>query len=140
MVGAGAARFCMPFSQVGMCTELGSSYLLPFYVGMHKAKEWALLGETFDAAEALEAGLVKSVAPVDQVTERAGRYVERLESCAPRSLRATKRLMAAAHRVALANILLAEAEELRVGFRSEEAAEAIDAFAARRKPDFGRFR
>jgi len=139
VVAAEGTRFCTPFAKLGLCTELGSSLLLPLAVGMRKAKEWALLGDVFDAAEALEAGFVNAVVPRDELMTRAGKYIAKLKSACPSSLRAIKRLMTEAHLGVLGQTLIKEYEALDKGLHSPELTEALEAFAAKRKPDFSRF-
>jgi enoyl-CoA hydratase/carnithine racemase len=139
VVAAEGTRFCTPFSRLGLCTELGSSLLLPLAVGMRKAKEWALLGEVFEASEALEAGFVNAVVPRDELMERAGKYLSKLKDACPSSLRAIKRLMIEAHLGVLTQTLIREYEALDKGLNSPEFTEALEAFAEKRKPDFRRF-
>ena len=51
------ARFSLPFVDLGLLPEAGSSLLLPRRVGMARASAWLLAGESFSADEALAAGL-----------------------------------------------------------------------------------
>jgi enoyl-CoA hydratase/carnithine racemase len=55
------ARFGFVFSRRGMINEGCSSFFLPRVVGVSKALEWAMTGRVFDAKEALEGGLVRSL-------------------------------------------------------------------------------
>ncbi len=55
------AIFSMPFTQLGICAEAGSSLLLPKQTGYHKAAEWLLLGESHFAEEALNDGLINAI-------------------------------------------------------------------------------
>jgi enoyl-CoA hydratase/carnithine racemase len=139
VVAAEGTRFQLPFAQLGLSSELASSYLLPMFVGMRKAREWLLLAEPFDAAEALQAGFINAVVPREQLMDRAGQYVSRLKANAPRSMRTIKRLLMHSHMAAVDAILEDEGALIREGFGSEEMKEAISAFLDRRKPDFSRF-
>jgi enoyl-CoA hydratase/carnithine racemase len=139
VVAAEGTKFCTPFSKLGLCTELGSSLLLPLAVGMRKAKEWALLGDVFDASEAHEAGFVNTVVPREELMERAGKYISKLKDACPSSLRAIKRLMIEAHLGVLGQTLIKEYESLDKGLKSPEFTEALEAFAEKRKPDFSLF-
>ena len=56
-----AARIGFVFSRRGIVPEACSSYFLPRVVGVSKALEWAYSGKVFDAEEALEGGLVRSI-------------------------------------------------------------------------------
>ncbi len=55
------ARFSLPFVNLGLLPEAGSSLLLPRLAGMARASAWLLLAESFDADEALSAGLVNAI-------------------------------------------------------------------------------
>jgi len=56
-----AARIGFVFSRRGIVPEACSSYFLPRVVGVSKALEWAYSGKVFDAEEAFEGGLVRSI-------------------------------------------------------------------------------
>lgn len=58
-----AARFGFVFAKRGIVPEACSSWFLPRVVGISKATEWVYTGRLFDAAEALDARLVRSVHP-----------------------------------------------------------------------------
>ncbi len=57
------ARIGFVFSRRGLVPEACSSWFLPRLVGISRALEWTYTGRVFDAAEALEGGLVRSVHP-----------------------------------------------------------------------------
>jgi enoyl-CoA hydratase/carnithine racemase len=65
------AKFSMPFIDLGLLPEAGSSLLLPRRVGMARASAWLLLGEAFSAQEALAAGLVNAVLPAEELLGNA---------------------------------------------------------------------
>lgn len=65
------ARFGFVFSRRGIVPEACSSYFLPRVVGISRAAEWCFTGEVFDAAEALDGGLVRSVVPADELMPTA---------------------------------------------------------------------
>jgi enoyl-CoA hydratase/carnithine racemase len=90
---APSARFQMPFVNLALVPENGSSLLAPQRFGMAKASEYLLLGEAFDAAEAHRLGLV------NEVIEAAGLYAYALSkakalAAKPRAaLLATRKLL-----------------------------------------------
>lgn len=61
------ARFGFVFARRGIVPEACSSWFLPRVVGISRAAEWCYSGRVFDAAEALEGGLVRSVVPADEL-------------------------------------------------------------------------
>jgi enoyl-CoA hydratase/carnithine racemase len=65
------ARFSLPFVNLGLLPEAGSSLLLPRRAGMARASAWLLLAESFDAGEALSAGLVNAIVANETLVEFA---------------------------------------------------------------------
>ena len=65
------ARFGFVFARRGITPEAASSWFLPRLVGMQTALEWCMTGRVFDAREALERGLVRSVHPQGELIEAA---------------------------------------------------------------------
>ena len=71
---AESARFRLPFVNLGLNPEAGSSYLLPHMIGYHQAAELVLLGDFFDAPSARKVGIVNDVyADKDLVEKCLGR-------------------------------------------------------------------
>jgi enoyl-CoA hydratase/carnithine racemase len=133
------ARFVMPFVNLGLCPEAGSSFLLPRLMGYQRAAELLLLGEPFSAALAHEYGLVNQVLADEAVVDRARQMARALAKKPPNAVRQTKRLMREGYRDAVEKALEAEAEVFTAGLRSAEAAEAFQAFFEKREPDFSKF-
>ncbi len=65
------ARFGFVFARRGIVPEACSSWFLPRVVGINTALEWTMTGRVFDAAEALDRGLVRSVHPPDELLPAA---------------------------------------------------------------------
>lgn len=137
MVYAGDnAMFSMPFVNLGVCPEAGSSVLLPQLVGQHRASELLLTGGATDARAAAEMGLVTRVLPPGEVNAFAQEQAQRLAGKPMRSLLETRRLLRARTR---SQVLEAIEEEARVFAQMLEEApaqEALTAFVEKRRPDF----
>jgi len=86
-----SALFCMPFTQLGICAEAGSSMLLPMQVGYHKAAEWLLSGRNISAKEALEANLINEI--VNDVNEQALKISKMIASLPQSGVLATRSLL-----------------------------------------------
>lgn len=87
------ARFLLPFVDLGLLPEAGSTLLLPQRVGHAKAAELMLLCDMFDAEEALRLGLVNALGDEEEV-ERLALYAARRLADKPRAaLAATRRLL-----------------------------------------------
>ena len=65
------ARFGFVFARRGITPEACSSWFLPKLVGMQTALEWCMTGRIFDAQEALNRGLVRSVHPQSELMDTA---------------------------------------------------------------------
>ena len=133
------AKFSMPFSQLGLCPEFGSSLLLERSAGYRRAAEKLMFGEAFFADEALQMGLVNRVVPADQLADFAQTQAMKLAALPASSVRATKRLMKADDRAALEARVTEENLAFSAMLRAPEAKEAFAAFFEKRKPDFSRF-
>jgi enoyl-CoA hydratase/carnithine racemase len=135
---AQGTRFHLPFVNLGLCPEGGSSLLLPLTAGYQRAAELLMLGEPFDAAKAREVGLVAEVVPWPQLLGAAAAAAQKLAAKPPESLRLTKQLL---KRALVPQIEAAIAEELKVFVErlgSPEAKEAFTAFLEKRSPDFSK--
>jgi enoyl-CoA hydratase/carnithine racemase len=93
VLAAPEARFRMPFVDLGVVPELGSSLMVPWIVGRHRAAELMMLGDFFDAATAKDLGFVNRIVPRETLVEEATALARRLAAKPPESLRATKRLL-----------------------------------------------
>jgi enoyl-CoA hydratase/carnithine racemase len=132
------SRFSLPFVNLGLCPEFGSSLLLPLAAGYHRAAEKLLLGEPASAEEALEMGLVNRILAPGEVLPHAKRQCARLAALPPTALRETKRLLKAGWREATERAIGEESAAFVRLLHSAEAREAFSAFLERRPPDFSK--
>ena len=120
----------------GLSIDFGGSWVLPRLIGMHRAKELALLGEIISAKEAAELGLVNRVVPADQLDAVVGEWAARLAAGPPIALSMTKRLVSESFNVTMEEALEAEGLAQTVNNATEDAREAIKAFLEKREPRF----
>ncbi len=129
-------RFQLPFINLAVVPELGSSYLIPSTAGYLAAAELFLLGVPFNARRAAEIGMVTRVVAEDGVLatamETAGALVEKPFI----ALQASKRLLKRWSREQTEAAVKVETEEFVVRVRSDEAREAMNAFLQKRPPNF----
>jgi enoyl-CoA hydratase/carnithine racemase len=135
-----SAKFQMPFVNLALAPEFGSSYSVPARVGYLRAAELILLGSRFDAKRAAELGLVTRVVPDKELFATAMDTARELAEKPPAALRACKRLMRSATREQLERAVKLELQEFSERVRSDEAKEAFTAFIEKRKPDFTKSR
>ena len=134
------ARFQLPFVNLGLCPELGSTVLLPLLMGHQRAAELFLLGEPFSAEKAREAGIVNRVCPQGELMSLALETARKLAAQPPAAACLTKALMKRGREAAVRAALEEESHHFGQRLISPEAKEAFQAFAERRKPDFSRIR
>jgi 2-(1,2-epoxy-1,2-dihydrophenyl)acetyl-CoA isomerase len=136
VVAAEHARFSEIFARRGLSIDFGGSWLLPRLIGMHRAKELALLADIISAKEAAELGLVNRVVPASQLDAFVADWADRLAAGPPLALSMTKRLLTNAFAASMDEALEAEGLAQSVNVRSEDTAEAIGAFLEKREPRF----
>jgi enoyl-CoA hydratase/carnithine racemase len=133
------ARFQLPFVNLGICPEAGSSLLLPAVAvaGPRLAAELLLLGGAFDPATAMRAGLLNAILPDAAAADAMGReQAEALAAKAPDALRTARLLLRRWPRAAVKQAMDAEATEFARLLHGPEAQEAMRAFQEKRPPDF----
>lgn len=126
----------LAYGQLGASPDGGGSYTLPRLIGARRAMEVALLDERIDAARALQLGLVSRVVPDDALEEAALTLARRLAPMATAALGRTKRLLNNAYESDLPGQLEAERLAFLAGVESDDFAEGVAAFLAKRKPAF----
>jgi len=130
------AAFSMPFVNLGLCPEAGSSLLAVQLMGYQRAAEALLMGEPFLVEAALELGLISRVLPPAEVNAYAQSQAQKMARKPLASLMETKRLMKSAR---TPSVLLQMEEEAAVFSRmlkEPAAVEAFSAFMEKRKPVF----
>ena len=130
------AKFQMPFVNLALVPEFGSSCTIPARAGYLRAAELILTGQSFDAREAVELGVVTRVVPNQELLATATGTAQKLAQKPPAALRACKRLLRQSTREQLEQAVRLENEEFFERVRSAEAKEAFTAFLEKRRPDF----
>jgi enoyl-CoA hydratase/carnithine racemase len=133
-----STKFQMPFVNLAVVPEFGSSCSMPARIGHVRAAELILLGDPFDARRAAELGLVTQVLSDKNVLTKATETARKLAAKPTEALQASKRLMKQTFREQIKAAMKAENEAFSAQVRSEDAKEALTAFLEKRKPDFTR--
>jgi len=128
-----STRFQLPFVNLALVPEFGSSYLLPLRCGYLGAAELILLGQPFDASRAAALGIATRVVPDQQVLAIARDTAQKLAEKPAGALQACKRLMRRAVREPLEQAMKLENVEFAAQVRSAEAKQAFTAFLAKRR-------
>jgi enoyl-CoA hydratase/carnithine racemase len=133
-----STKFQLPFINLGLVPEFGTTSSVPARIGYIRAAELILLGLPFDAPRAAELGLVTRVVPDQKLLATATETAQKLAEKPAGALQACKRLMRRSSREQLEQAAKLENEEFSSRVRSADAKEAMTAFIEKRQPDFTR--
>jgi enoyl-CoA hydratase/carnithine racemase len=131
-----STHFQMPFVNLAVTPEFGSSCSVPAMIGYIQAAELILLGAPFDADRASSLGFVTQVVPDQNLLTIATDTARKLAKKPVGALRASKRLMKRPFRDQLRAAVKAENDEFGALVQTEDAKEAFAAFLERRPPHF----
>ncbi len=132
------ARFGFVFARRGITPEAASSWFLGKLVGMQTALEWCMTGRIFNAQEALDRGLVRSLhAPADLLPAARALAREIADNTAPVSIAMTRQMLwhmagqphpMMAHRV--------DSRAIQARGQSDDAREGVSSFLEKRSPSY----
>lgn len=131
------ARFAFLFTKVGLTgADMGAAYLLPRVVGMGRAMELLLFGDTIDAATAERYGLANRVVANDALLQTARDWATRLASGPSFALAMTKSMVNNEWNMDLASAIEAEAQAQALMLMGEDHRRFFEAFKAKQQPEF----
>jgi enoyl-CoA hydratase/carnithine racemase len=119
-------RCFFPELALGVFVTGGVTSLLPSTIGLQRTKELIMLGEKFDAAAALNMGLVARVVPDDQVLATAMDVARRLAALPQPMLRRTKQVLNEGYTNTLERAMHIETEATVDGFLDPSTAGRVD--------------
>jgi enoyl-CoA hydratase/carnithine racemase len=126
------AKLRMPFVNLGLCPEFGSSLILPRMLGQAKAAELLLLGEGFTGEQAAAWGIATAALPNGATAlAKAREMALRFEQLAPGAVQISKQLMKAPEREQLRKVIEEEGELFIQRLHSPEAIAALSGFINR---------
>jgi len=130
-------RFQLPFVNLGLLPEAGSTYLLPKLVGAARASELLMTGRPFKAQEAQQLGIINWICAAEELTDSALASARELAEKPPQTLRQIKSLLKS-DRGQVEDRIQWEILEFSERLDSDECKEALQAFQEKRKPDFSK--
>jgi naphthoate synthase len=137
-IAAENARFGQTGPRVGSFDGGYGIGLLARQIGEKRAKEIWFLCRQYDAATALDWGLVNAVVPIDELETTTVSWCREMLAESPLSLRMLK----AGYNAGvdgLSGVQQLAGDATLLYYMTEEAQEGRDAFKEKREPDFGRF-
>jgi len=135
-IAAEDAFFTLAYCHIGLSPDGSSTYTLPRIVGQRKAMELALLGERFNAQEALRLGLVNRVVPVASLGEETAMLAQRIATGPAKAYGYMKKLFDSSLNNSFEKQLQAEGVAVADCMASDDLVEGVTAFVEKRKPNF----
>jgi enoyl-CoA hydratase len=126
-----SAQFGQPEVKLGVIPGLGGTQRLARRVGVAKAKELCMTGDTIDAHEALRIGLADAVVPAAELMPKVIKLAERIAANGPHAVAEVKRLVHEGQSLALDEALAAEQAAFAECFATEDQKEGMAAFLAK---------
>ena len=131
------ARFAFLFTKVGLTgADMGAGYLLPKIVGLGRATELLLLGDTIDTAIAERYGLVNRVVSHDDLLPSAKAWAKRLAQGPTFAISMTKHMINHELSMDLVSAIEAEAQAQALMLMGDDHRRFFEFFKAKEKPKF----
>jgi enoyl-CoA hydratase len=136
IIAADSAKFGQPEIKIGIIPGAGGTQRLPRAVGKSKAMDLVLTGRMMDAAEAERAGLVSRIVPAARLIDEALEAAATICALSGPSVAFAKECINRAYEVPLADGVKYERRVFHSLFATDDQKEGMDAFLAKRKPEF----
>jgi enoyl-CoA hydratase/carnithine racemase len=111
VIAADNAKFKLPFTQLGLCPEAGSSFLLTRLIGQNRAFELMVLGNTFSAQQALEYGIANQVCSPDELLPKSEKIANTIASLPSDAVMTSRKLIRQASQHHLSQVIKNEGDE-----------------------------
>ena len=136
VVMADNAKFAELFVKRGLVVDMSGTFSLPRAVGLHRAKELALLGDSIDAKRAHEIGIANRVVADDELETTVKDLASRLASGPPITIALMKKAINESFHQSFEQVLDQESFNQSILFSTNDLQEAIRAFFEKRPPNF----
>jgi enoyl-CoA hydratase/carnithine racemase len=133
-LAANKATFAFTEVKRALFETNGVMYFLPRLVGMGRAMQMLLTGETVSSKEALNVGLVTGVVAQDQLMTYAINMAQTIAANAPLSVRLVKQTMQKSYDLDLEGVMQLEVDGMMQCYRSDDLIEGYNAFLEKRPP------
>jgi len=110
VIAANNSRFKLPFTQLGLCPEAGSSLLLTQKVGANKAFELMVLGTTFNAEQAFSYGITNQTCQPNELLALTAEVAQAIANLPVESVMTSRRLIRQGNKLALSQVISEESE------------------------------
>ncbi|PKG81542.1 crotonase [Colwellia sp. 75C3] len=110
VIAANNSKFKLPFTQLGLCPEAGSSLLLTQKVGPNKAFELMVLGNTFNAEQALSYGITNQTCQPNELLALTAVVAQAIANLPVESVMTSRRLIRQGNKLALSQVISDESQ------------------------------
>ena len=128
VIAANNSKFKLPFTQLGLCPEAGSSLLLTQKVGPNKAFELMVLGNTFNAEQALSYGITNQTCQPEELLALTADVAQTIANLPVESVMTSRKLIRQANKTALSQIMSAESQAFSHLVKSDECKDILAKF------------
>lgn len=111
VIAANNTKFKLPFTQLGLCPEAGSSLLLTRLIGQNRAFELMILGDTFNAEQAKEYGIANKVCQPNELLDIAKKTAIAIASLPSDAVMTSRKLIRQATQLSLPQVIENEGNE-----------------------------
>jgi 2-(1,2-epoxy-1,2-dihydrophenyl)acetyl-CoA isomerase len=136
IVAAEDSKFALSFSQVGLISDGGGSYLLPRLIGPHLAKQFFFTAESIPAERLYQLGAINFLFPLETLQEETMKFALKLAHGPGKAYGKQKKLVDQSFTSSLGEILEQERLIQTLMVETEDHQEGIAAFKEKRKPIF----
>ncbi len=136
VIAAEGSSFIQAFSKIGLVPDSAGTFFLPRLIGFQKASALMMLGDKVSALEAERMGMVYRVVANDEFDEIVEEMATKLAQMPTKALGFTKRLLNKSMEHSLEEQLELESKLQIAAAQSDDYAEGVAAFVAKRKPEF----
>ncbi|WP_057832879.1 enoyl-CoA hydratase-related protein [Colwellia sp. TT2012] len=110
VIVANNSKFKLPFTQLGLCPEAGSSLLLTQKVGQNKAFELMVLGQSFNAEQALSYGIANQICQPSELIALTAEIAQAIAKLPVESVMTSRRLIRQGNQLALRQVISDESQ------------------------------
>jgi len=128
VIAAVNSKFKLPFTQLGLCPEAGSSLLLTQKVGPNKAFELMVLGQTFNAEQALSYGITNQICQPKELIALTADVAQTIANLPVESVMTSRRLIRQANKLALSQVISDESQAFSHLVNSDECKNILAKF------------
>lgn len=136
IIASDTSQIGQPEINLGVMPGAGGTQRLTKAIGKAQAMDVILTGRFLSATEALDAGLVSRVVPVEHFFTEALKVAKKMATKGPIALRLAKEAVLKAHEMHLSEGLEYERKLFYILFATEDQKEGMHAFMEKRKPEF----